>query len=89
MTLSCGKRASPWQNGFMERFFGSFKPELGKLTQYQDIAQLYEAVDLTVHYYNHERIHLALKMSPAAYAASLIRLCRKETKCPRKWELDT
>lgn len=72
ITLSCSTRASPWQNGFMERFFGSFKPELGKLAQYQDIGQLYEAIALTVHYYNTERIHLALKMSPAAYAASLI-----------------
>lgn len=74
ITLSCSKRASPWQNGFMERFFGSFKPELGALAQYQGLGELHEAIALTVHYYNHERIHLALKMSPAAYAASLIRL---------------
>lgn len=72
ITLSCSTRASPWQNGFMERFFGSFKPELGVLTQYQDVAQLYEAIALTVHYYNHDRIHTAVHMSPAAYAASLI-----------------
>jgi transposase InsO family protein len=72
ITLSCSTRASPWQNGFMERFFGSFKPELGKLTSYQDLGQLYEAIALTVHYYNNDRIHLALRMSPAAYAASLI-----------------
>lgn len=72
ITLSCSKRASPWQNGFMERFFGSFKPELGRLTNYQDLGQLHEAIALTVHYYNNDRIHLALKMSPAAYAATLI-----------------
>ena len=72
ITLSCSTRASPWQNGFMERFFGSFKPELGRLAQYQDVAQLHEAIALTVYYYNHERIHLALKMSLAAYAASLM-----------------
>lgn len=72
ITLSCSTKASPWQNGFMERWFGSFKPELGKLTQYQDLGQLYEAIALTVHYYNHDRIHLALGMSPAAYAASLL-----------------
>ena len=56
----------------MERFFGSFKPELGKLAQYRDIGELYEAIALTVHYYNTDRIHTALKMSPAAYAASLM-----------------
>jgi transposase InsO family protein len=42
-----------------------------RLANYQDIGQLYEAIALTVHYYNHDRIHLALKMSPAAYATSL------------------
>ena len=55
----------------MERFFGSLKPELGKLSQYQDIGQLHEAIALTIHYHNTERIHTALKMSPAAYAATL------------------
>lgn len=69
--LSCSSRASPWQNGFMERFFGSFKLELGNLNQHKELAQLHEAVALTMFYYNTKRIHSALKMSPAAYAASL------------------
>ena len=69
--LSASNKASPWQNGFMERWFGNFKPELGRLTQYQDIAELHEAIALQIYYYNTERIHSALKMSPAAYAASL------------------
>lgn len=71
ITLSCSKRASPWQNGFMERFFGSFKQELGPLKQYENLDQLHEAIALKIYYYNTERIHTALKMSPAAYAASL------------------
>jgi len=71
ITLSCSKRASPWQNGFMERFFGSFKLELGSLKQYDNLDQLHEAVALKIYYYNTDRIHLALKMSPAAYAARL------------------
>ncbi len=69
--LSCSAKSSPWQNGFMERFFGSFKLELGPLNQFQDLAQLHEAIALTMHYYNTKRIHSALKMSPAAYAATL------------------
>lgn len=72
ITLSCSKRASPWQNGFMERWFGSFKAELGSLAKCRDVAQLHEAVALKIYYYNTKRIHLALGMSPAAYAASLI-----------------
>jgi len=71
ITLSCSAKSSPWQNGFMERFFGSFKLELGSLNQYKELAQLHEAIALQIHYYNTKRIHSALKMSPAAYAASL------------------
>lgn len=73
ITLSCSKQASPWQNGFMERFFCSFKLELGtSLKDCRDVPQLHEAVVLKIYYYNTKRIHLALGMSPAAYAATLI-----------------
>jgi putative transposase len=71
VTLSASAAGSPWQNGFMERWFGNFKLELGPLSRFQDAAQLYEAVALQIHYYNTKRIHTALGMSPAAYAASL------------------
>ena len=36
ITLSCSKRASPWQNGFMERWFGNFKLELGNIARHRD-----------------------------------------------------
>lgn len=71
ITLSCSKPASPWQNGFMERFFGTIKPEIGQLNQYKNIEELHEGIALAIHYYNTRRIHTALKMSPAAYAAKL------------------
>ena len=71
ITLSCSAKSSPWQNGFMERWFGSFKHELGVLSRFKDISQLYEGIALQVFYYNTKRIHTALKMSPAAYAATL------------------
>jgi transposase InsO family protein len=71
ITLSCSKPASPWQNDFMERFFGTIKPEIGKLSQYKNVAELHEAVALAIYYYNNKRIHTALRMSPAAYAATL------------------
>jgi transposase InsO family protein len=69
--LSASNKASPWQNGFMERWFGGFKREMGNLAQHQDLAQLHEAIALQIHYYNTGRIHTALGMSPAAYAAQL------------------
>ncbi len=71
MTLSCSNKSSPWQNGFMESFFGKFKTELGSLSQFKGIPELYEAIALAMHYYNTKRIHTSLHMSPAAYAASL------------------
>jgi transposase InsO family protein len=71
ITLSCSKRASPWQNGFMERFFCGFKLELGNVNRHKDLARFHEAVALAIFYYNTKRIHLALGMSPAAYAARL------------------
>lgn len=70
--LSCSAPASPWQNGFMERWFGGFKLELGPLTKFRDLDRLHEGIASQMYYYNTKRIHTALKMSPAAYAASLI-----------------
>ena len=72
IVLSCSDRGSPWQNGFQERFYGTLKDELGPTTRFKDLAELLEGVALTIYYYNHKRIHTALKMSPAAYAATLI-----------------
>lgn len=69
--LSCSAPGKPWQNGFMERWFGGFNLELGSLTRFDDLAKLHEGIALQVYYYNHKRIHTALRMSPAAYAARL------------------
>lgn len=55
----------------MERWFGNFKAELPSLKNLQGLAQLHEAIAMQIHYYNTKRIHSALKMSPAAYAAKL------------------
>lgn len=69
--LSCSDRASPWQNGFKERFYGTLKDELGNLNRFKDLAELHEGIAMTIYYYNHKRIHTSLKMSPVAYANSL------------------
>lgn len=72
IVLSCSDKGSPWQNGFKERFYGTLKDELGSTNRFKDLAELYEGIAMTIYYYNHKRIHTALKMSPAAYAATLI-----------------
>jgi putative transposase len=72
--LSCSDKASPWQNGFKERFYGTLKDELiaiGNFKNLSSMAEFYEAIAKTLHYYNHDRIHTRLKMSPVAYATSL------------------
>jgi len=69
--LSASKPGSPWQNGFMERCIKSLKEELGSLVAYHNIDELYIGITNTISYYNNDRIHTALKMSPAAYAAGL------------------
>ena len=80
ITLSASKPGSPWQNGFMERCIKSVKEELGPLAAYRDIDELYVGVTNAIAYYNNERIHMALKMPPRAYAKTL----RKYRKFPRK-----
>ena len=69
--LSASNKASPWQNGFMERFMLTFKHELGPISSLKGLAELHEAIALQIHYYNTKRIHTSLKMSPVAYATSL------------------
>jgi putative transposase len=68
--LSASSKASPWQNGYMERWFGSFKQEM-RPGSYSDLMTLYEAIAQQIYYYNHQRIHTALGMSPVAYAKKL------------------
>lgn len=75
--LSCSDRASPWQNGFQERLYGTVKDELGTVTRFNNIAELHEGVALTIYYYNHKRIHTSLKMSPVAYATGLKRMAAR------------
>ena len=75
---ACGISASasdpgkPWQNGFMERFFNTFKTELGEEFRYiKSVEELYERIANWIHYYNHDRIHTVLLMAPAEYAKTL------------------
>ena len=61
------EKASPWQNGHKESFYGKFKLELEDIDRYESISELIEAIHLQIYYYNNERIHTALKMSPLQF----------------------
>ncbi len=78
---SHSRKSSPWQNGFQESFYSQFKLELGNPNRFNHVGELIEAIHQQIAYYNHRRIHSALKMPPivfkekqvlkyAAYAAS-------------------
>ena len=71
ITLSASRPGRPWQNGYMERCIKSIKEELGSLANYQNIDELYIGIANAIAYYNNERIHTSLKMSPRDYAKSL------------------
>ena len=65
--LSASAKASPWQNGRQERFYGSFKTELGSLKDISSEGELFELVAITIQYYNTKRIHGVLKTNPKQY----------------------
>ncbi|NCU38553.1 hypothetical protein EOL96_05875 [Candidatus Saccharibacteria bacterium] len=41
---SASKPGKPWQNGFMERTVKSVKEEIGSLTAYGDVDELYVGI---------------------------------------------
>ena len=70
--MSASDKGEPWQNGFMERFFCTFKEEMEyKIRKCKTITEVYEKIASWIYYYNNERIHTALKMPPKAYALKL------------------
>lgn len=66
--VSVSAKASPWQNGYKESFFGHFKDEFGDIERFDTPGQLIEEIYSQIRYYNYDRIHRSLKMSPMDYA---------------------
>ena len=65
-------KSSPWQNGKQESFYQKFKLELGHPNIYETRGELFEAIALQIHYYNHRRIHSALKMPPSTLLPKML-----------------
>lgn len=66
--VSVSDKASPWQNGYKESFFGRFKEEFGDINRFETDGELIEEIYSKINYYNNYRIHTSLKMPPAVYA---------------------
>ena len=64
---SMSKKSSPWQNGKQESFYQKFKFELEDFSSYSSQGELIEAIAIQIYYYNHKRIHSALKMPPNVF----------------------
>lgn len=75
--ISMSDKGSPWQNGQMESFFGRFKEESGDLNRFENLVELIAYIYQQVYYYNNERIHTKLKMSPVKYRVLRRRLLSK------------
>lgn len=65
--ISMSKKASPWENGYQESFYGKFKDELGNLNQYQTQIEAVEAIILQIYYYNNKRIHTSIRDIPVLF----------------------
>jgi len=65
--VSMSDKSSPWQNGKQESFYGHFKQEMGTLSDYKTLGELIEAISIQITYYNTDRIHSKLKMSPRSF----------------------
>lgn len=66
--ISMSKKSSPWENAYQESFYNNFKTDLGlEFDRFESIGELVEAIHHTIIYYNQERIHTTLKMSPVQF----------------------
>ena len=66
--ISVSAKASPWENGYLESFFGRFKDEFGDFDRFETVGELIEEIYSQIRYYNFERRHYAFKLAPAVYA---------------------
>ncbi len=72
--ISMSDKAAPWQNGHQESFFGHFKLEAGDLNRFESLGELVEYIYNQVYYYNNNRIHSSLKMSPVAFKKQYLKV---------------
>ena len=65
--FSMSRKGSPWENGHQESFYGKFKFEVGDLNRFETLGELIEYICQQINYYNNERIHTSLKMTPTQF----------------------
>ena len=68
---SMSKKGSPWQNGYQESFFSNWKVDIGDANRFKSLGELTAELYRSIYYYNNERIHTSLKMSPRKFAQKM------------------
>lgn len=73
--VSHSAKASPWENACQESFYDNFKTDLGlEFERFETVGEFVEAIHRTIFYYNNQRIHTKLKMSPAKFKQKSLNL---------------
>jgi len=70
--ISVSDPGSPWQNGWSESFFSSFKTESGNLNRFETLGELVEYIFGYLNYYNNDRIQIKLKMPPVQFKQKVV-----------------
>jgi putative transposase len=65
--ISRSKPGCPWENGYQESFYDKFKIDLGDPNRFDSLGELIYNIYHQIYFYNHTRIHSALKMSPIQF----------------------
>lgn len=65
--FSMSRKGSPWENGHQESFYGKFKFEVGDLNRFDTLGELIEYICQQINYYDNDRIHTSLKMTPTQF----------------------
>lgn len=65
--ISMSAKSSPWENPFQESFYSQFKLELADTSRFDTLGELIVAIYQQIYYYNHNRIHTALRTSPVKF----------------------
>lgn len=75
---SMSKKASPWQNGYQESFYGNWKVDIGDINRFKSLGELSAEIYKSIYYYNHDRIHTSLKMSPKQFSKKFAKEKKEE-----------
>lgn len=75
--VSMSRKSHPWENRFQESFYSHFKLELGDPERFETLGELVESIAHAIYYYNHDRIHTSLKMSPVQFKEKSVLLNRE------------